>query len=617
MARLITSIYLIGVFVIALPASAATITVTEAGDATTIADDGACSLREAVIAANANAAVDGCSAGQPLPAIDQIRFDPTLDGTPIVLAITGRGEESAATGDLDITESVDIVGNGKLVPDIGTPENTTANTLIDGGRIGGIDRVFDIHGGAAVRMEQLAVSGGFASDPAAGGGIFVRADGSLTLHHVLVFSNRTVSLDLGGTAVHAGGGVAARGRLTLEHTAVYANTAAASGDDIAVGGGISAIGNLNPLTIEDSVIVGNRASASASARGGGIAQSAGSSFSVRDSIIRKNAADSASEALGGGIYTSGGSANFFHVIERSEISSNSASAEGMGAGRGGGVYVRSGADRISNSTVSANGVKVTDDGGGFAGPAQGGGLWVDSGIVTFNNVTITNNVATDFASANATGGGLVAAGAGAEVSVSNTVIAGNLARGAGDDCTGAPIGSGGYTLLGNNDACVFMAGPGDLIGTRDSPIDPELEPLGAEPSSFGRAIQIGEVSLQMRFHRPAGGPMNPLSPVVDAGNPNMVADASPPLCEAVDQRGLVRPADGSSGGGERCDIGAVELNAQPAAAPGGATDGGTGGGGCALTSDGAPDPLFYFMALLALLGLRRRRRNLRHDEALA
>jgi hypothetical protein len=39
----------------------------------------------------------------PAPGADTITFDPSLNGTPITLSITGTGENANATGDLDIT----------------------------------------------------------------------------------------------------------------------------------------------------------------------------------------------------------------------------------------------------------------------------------------------------------------------------------------------------------------------------------------------------------------------------------------------------------------------------------------------------------------------------------
>lgn len=105
------------------------------GDGTCADGSGACSLRAAVMEANASPG-----------------------GDHIVLAADGRyrltrpgvGEDAAATGDLDITEGLEIIGAGATV---------------DGG---GLDRVFDVVAGSqATRVEHLTITGGTGSDASA------------------------------------------------------------------------------------------------------------------------------------------------------------------------------------------------------------------------------------------------------------------------------------------------------------------------------------------------------------------------------------------------------------------------------------------------------------------
>ena len=67
---------------------------------TTVDDNtinGNCTLREAIIAANTDTAVDNCPAGSGTDTI-------TLAAGVYTLAIAGIGEDAAATGDLDITK---------------------------------------------------------------------------------------------------------------------------------------------------------------------------------------------------------------------------------------------------------------------------------------------------------------------------------------------------------------------------------------------------------------------------------------------------------------------------------------------------------------------------------
>ena len=85
------------------PAISATITVDTTDDE--LNADGDCSLREAIQAANTNTAVDACTAGSGYDTIE-------VPAGMYTLMILGIGENSNATGDLDITENLDIIGAG-------------------------------------------------------------------------------------------------------------------------------------------------------------------------------------------------------------------------------------------------------------------------------------------------------------------------------------------------------------------------------------------------------------------------------------------------------------------------------------------------------------------------
>ncbi len=100
--------------------SAASINVTTTDDE--VNSDGDCSLREAIIAANTDTAVSGCAAGAGADVI-------SVPTGIYNLTLTGTSEDAAASGDLDILESVTITGAGAGL------------TIIDGQAS---DRVFDI-----------------------------------------------------------------------------------------------------------------------------------------------------------------------------------------------------------------------------------------------------------------------------------------------------------------------------------------------------------------------------------------------------------------------------------------------------------------------------------------
>ena len=100
----------------------------------------------------------------------------TFSSTPKTLSISGRNENDAATGDLDIKANVTIDGgaNGRT---------------IDGGAV---DRVFHIHSGFNVTLKNLTITNG---DPECndgsttryGGG--VQSEGNLTLENVTITGN--------------------------------------------------------------------------------------------------------------------------------------------------------------------------------------------------------------------------------------------------------------------------------------------------------------------------------------------------------------------------------------------------------------------------------------------
>ena len=116
-------------FLCILPgAYGATITVGTTADA--ITDDGSCSLREAIIAANTNASVDNCPAGSAI-LVDVIILPPGV----YTLTIAGTNENQAMTGDLDLTDSagIAIIGDG------------SDTTIIDGAQI---DRVLESRDGS-------------------------------------------------------------------------------------------------------------------------------------------------------------------------------------------------------------------------------------------------------------------------------------------------------------------------------------------------------------------------------------------------------------------------------------------------------------------------------------
>lgn len=207
------------------------------GDGTceTATGNGLCSLRAAILEANALAGPDAII----VPA-----------GT-YALGIPGDLENGGLTGDLDITDSVTIRGDG------------SSSTILDGA---GIDRVFDADPGGlpiTVEISRLTIQGGtqlrnepIGGDVGGGGGILVRG-GGVRLADVTLRDNQI------NTLIEAGGGVYNNGDLTLTRCVLTGNRAY-------YGGGVF---NLGGLTLTGTAVVGNTAFG-AIGSGGGIFNSA-------------------------------------------------------------------------------------------------------------------------------------------------------------------------------------------------------------------------------------------------------------------------------------------------------------------------------------------------------
>ncbi|MBY0275111.1 CSLREA domain-containing protein [Candidatus Binatia bacterium] len=139
---------------LAEPASAARIVVTTSDDV--VADDGRCSLREAVNAANRNTA----SGRRPGECPAGVRSTPDLillrRGTTYRLTRLPIGENANAGGDLDVSESVIIRGKG--------PRTVIENAIGDPAILGDGDRLFHVDpsgkGGVDVAFEHVTLARG-------------------------------------------------------------------------------------------------------------------------------------------------------------------------------------------------------------------------------------------------------------------------------------------------------------------------------------------------------------------------------------------------------------------------------------------------------------------------
>ena len=163
---------LVSWLVLGLPAAdATTIVVDSTADDLNLGPNGNCTLREAVLAANTNAPVDACPAGQPGPVLDTIQ----LAAATYVLSIPGWYDGSAGTqGDLDITDDVAIDG-------------VASNATIINAN--GVDRIFEIWPTArTVQVRDMTLENG---NPTvnSGGAVWVNTSGKVLFERVEVANN--------------------------------------------------------------------------------------------------------------------------------------------------------------------------------------------------------------------------------------------------------------------------------------------------------------------------------------------------------------------------------------------------------------------------------------------
>src|SRR5260221_10690271 len=195
--------------------------VTKTADTNDTVCDADCSLREAIVAANASG------------------------GTDRVILGTGQ-TYNLSLGALPVTAGVTIDGHGSTI-------NRQGLTL---------DRVLNIQGPFAVTINDLTITGGVATGPLSlGGGIRIAGGGAnVILNNCIVNGNSTAvesgaSDDRGGIAGlgshDAAGGVATLAALTLNNSSVTGNTGFNGGGNLC---------GLGALTGTQSTISGKTAS---------------------------------------------------------------------------------------------------------------------------------------------------------------------------------------------------------------------------------------------------------------------------------------------------------------------------------------------------------------------
>src|SRR5271166_1489326 len=255
----------------------------------------------------------------------------------------------------------------------------------------------------------------------------------------------------------------------------------------------SAITNGGTATVTGSTFTDN----SASAVGGGIFNGIGTATVINCTFSNNSAYE------GGGIYSDGTA-----TVSGSTFTSNSASVDGGG---------------ICNSGIYKLGTLTVDDTTFTSNTAlnDGGGIYSD-GTAALTNCTVSGNTSQD------AGGGLANGVGVGNLTVNNTIVAGNTSTETIDnDISGQVQPTSAFNLIGDGSGISNFTDLGEptlsnLIGTTADPLNPLLGPLaeyGGPPQTMA---------------------LLPGSPAIDAGSNALAIDPTTGQPLAYDQRGLPR-----------------------------------------------------------------------------
>jgi CSLREA domain-containing protein len=382
---------------------------------------GECSLRAAIEQANALASSDLIA----LPPGDY------------ALSLVGANEDAAASGDLDLSGNLAIVGGD------------AASTRV----LGSGDRVFDVRVEAVVSLTRIGIH--------AGGN--VNSGGGIQNAGTLVLTSCDVSTNGGDTrTVLSGGGIFNLGLLTVSGGSISDNQVQGGTLAPVSGGGVySTTGMLlSGVRIENNRALGNLAS------GGGVGAIAPGLVQIVNSELVGNQA-----TAGGALAVTGAAV----TVTGSLIAGNTALRGG------GGARVQGGTLELVDSTLSGNSAR--EDGGGVA---------ASSGAVSSYNSTLADNLADADANGSGDGGALSQSGS-ASVSLRHTLVAANLDGSAttrAPDCAGA-VSSNGYNLVGSTQGCAVAPQSGDRLD-----VDAQLGLLADNGgASLTHALQPGSVAI--------------------------------------------------------------------------------------------------------------------------
>lgn len=408
-----------------------------------IGDDGVCTLREAIIAANTNQPSGNTTGECPRGLDSQTDIIILLAGSVYSLTTDKTSSDTAADGDLDISDNPSALDLIIRVDGDGRATISQDAALVD-------DRVLENHE-ATVRIENLILTGG--SNVGGGGGLL--NNGTLDMTGSVVSGN-IVSWDGGGiynssaarlnidfssiannSSAAFAGGIMNKGTLTLKHSEIKANTS------VHGGGGIN---NEGTLVMDGGVLSANTAGQ------GGALYNSGTATIGNGTLVGGPLPEDANTADGGGGLFSVGTL----TVSDSTVNGNRASYGGGLFNWVGGMLT------ISHSTVSDN---YANEGGGLHNKEHST-AWIQNGTIFSGN------------SAEWSGGAIDNWGT---ITIANSVLRENISLGeAGDALTSGGFEDSSATIslsciVGNGDTAIFsnqlpsINAVGNWWGSRSGP----------------------------------------------------------------------------------------------------------------------------------------------------
>ncbi|MGH8502164.1 MAG: thrombospondin type 3 repeat-containing protein [Gammaproteobacteria bacterium] len=397
--------------------------------AATISVDGtACTLVDAITAANSDVATGGCSAGNGADSLEL-----SAGSTHTLTSVNNSSSVYGVNGLPAVTSAITIEGNNSTI----TRATWSPNF-----------RFFTVTSAGVLTVQSTTLSGGLPTTSGStpgerqGGAIF-NSGGTVSL----------VDTTLSGNTAVAGGAVFNNsGSLNVTNSTISSNFA------FGFGGGVRNSGGTVSLT--DSTISNNSAGGGNTGVGGGLhsptTSSGSASVTLTRSTVSGNKVVGGPQARAGGMYFDGTRGETLTVVD-STISGNSASLNGGGLS----IVGNRARATLTNSTVSGNSANV------------GAGIF-HGGTLRLTNTTVSGN------SASLQGGGIFVAGS-ANLTLVRSLVSGSTAPTAPEIFNGSGNGIvtvNNYNVFGHSgNAGVANFSPGATDIVPSEPLAAILDPL--------------------------------------------------------------------------------------------------------------------------------------------